>query len=171
MRSEQEIEKRIQKLTNRYVQNHVKENLNKSPGNCVYSQLYENDEYTQSESYDVAYSKTKSTTLLVVNSVDSSYICTYGENGNRWNGIICDENVCKKCKKFLSKSISKQDMEQLMNDDDYLNENHRDIVELRWALGEKPQPELSFISLLMISIYSMFVKMLSVVSSIGKLIK
>jgi hypothetical protein len=57
-----------------------------------------------------------------------------------WPGDVCDDDVAKRCKWFKPKKSAKEAHDEFMEllvDDEWVYENHRDVAALQWVLDNK----------------------------------
>lgn len=153
MKTQPEIEKRLEKLRARYRRKYVQDNAGRHHQNCVHN--YEHKpagKFKYSKSHDVAMSPRKQTTLVVLNEDQPVRICTYGSQGPRadeWNGDVCDgDEKSSECPWFRASQTEEEagaEFDELMKDVEYVFDNYRDVAALQWVLDvrgpEEVQPE------------------------------
>jgi hypothetical protein len=157
MKTQSEIEKRLEKLRARYRRKYVQDNSGRHHQNCVHN--YEHKpagKFKYSKSHDVALSPRKQTTLLVLNEDQPVRICTYGSQGPQagsWNGDVCDnDEKSSACPYFAASQTEEEagaEFDELMKDVEYVFDNYRDVAALQWVLdvrgpgeAEPPPPSL-----------------------------
>lgn len=139
MKTEPEIEKRLQKLRSRYKRKWVHEKAGRKHRNCVHN--YEHSpagQFKYSKSHDVDLAPRKQVTLMVIQPEAPVTICTYDSKSKDWNGDICDTDEkaaeCPWFKPALSEAAAEAEFEELLADDEFVFENYRDVATLQWVL-------------------------------------
>jgi len=139
MKTQSEIEKRLQKLRKRYRQKYVQERVGRRHQNCVHN--YEHaprGEFKYSRSHDVELAPRRQTTLLVVQPDQPVRICTYGSTGKDWNGDVCDtDEKASGCPWFKASRLEDEvgaEFDSLMSDVEFVFDNYRDVATLQWVL-------------------------------------
>lgn len=147
MKTQSEIEKRLQKLRKRYRQKYVQERIGRHHANCVYN--YEHSprgQFKYSRSVDVDLAPRKQTTLMVIQPEQSVRICTYGSTSKDWNGDLCDTDEkaagCPWFKARCSEDEVGAEFDQLMSDVEFVFENYRDMATLQWVLDIRSPDEV-----------------------------
>ena len=144
MKTHEEIEKRLSSLYHKYENLYVKENLRASPDNCVHN-LTHNPVALIPRPADLELNRAprKQTTLVVLDGPARPIrICTYGsEDVENWNGDICDTvehaSQCPVFRAVESELELRKQFQALMQDDDYVFENYKDITALQWMTGHR----------------------------------
>jgi hypothetical protein len=139
MKTQSEIEKRLQKLRRRYRQKYVQERTGRHHENCVHN--YEHaprGEFKYSRSVDVDLAPRKQTTLMVIQPEQPVRICTYGSTGNDWNGDVCDsDEKSSGCPWFKAKRTVDEvgpEFDAMMSDVEFVFDAYRDMATLQWVL-------------------------------------
>jgi hypothetical protein len=149
MKSESEINKRLDKLYARGTTEYVRLRCGKLPHNCVFNQEHTDQSHDVhgvnfdnfSDRFDLVPNVRN---LTLVNDPKSTKIrlCLYGsENPGEWNGDICDdESVSRKCGKFISiteEQEAKNEFYSVLLDDQYVKKNLPEIAALQWVTGRR----------------------------------
>jgi hypothetical protein len=140
MKTQEDIQKRLDKLYSRYLQRYVAISQLRKQCSCKWyteaNSLNRVDDIPPME-YDIA--PCKSSTLLIVQTDLPVGVCTFGSDKPlEWNGDLCDdEYIMKSCKNFsprISINEATEEFNNLMCDDEYVIENYKDIAALQWVL-------------------------------------
>lgn len=161
MKTQDEIQKRLEKLRARYCAKHCSMVLSKKPSNCVYAYKHMPRPRQQSTPIEYEIAPREVTSLVIIQPDSPIDLCTYGsDKPETWNGDICDDNVACQCRFFKSKideSNAINDFDKLMADDAYVLEHYKDIAALQWVLNERVyKTRLSLFSRLKIWILNKF---------------
>lgn len=142
MKSKSDVLKRLKKLRVRYAKSYIKCSRKREHRNCVYNLKQEPLQYDASQvELDLAPCYTE---IIIASGPEdiSTYYCAYGINDpENWSGMICDKDeIAESCKWFAPKATARQAREeflQLMEDDEYVYENYRDVAILQWILEDR----------------------------------
>lgn len=142
MKTQPEIEKRLEKLRARYRRKYVQDNSGRHHQNCVHNYEHKpTGKFKYSKSHDVAMSPRKQTTLLVLHEDQPVRICMYGSQGpaaKDWNGDVCDNDGKSDGCPWFQASQTEEDagaeFDELMKDVEYVFDNYRDVAALQWVL-------------------------------------
>lgn len=147
MKTQSEIEKRLQKLRSRYRRKYVQDRTGRRHQNCVHN--YEHKpagKFKYSKSHDVDLAPRKQTTLLVIQEDQPVRICMYGSHGKDWNGDICDADEkaagCPWFKAKLSEDEVGAEFDELTSDVEWVFDNYRDMATLQWVLDVRSPDEV-----------------------------
>jgi hypothetical protein len=82
------------------------------------------------------------TSLVVIQPDQKIRLCMYGsENPSEWPGNVCDTvETARECKLFqprVSEKDAVKEFNDLMADDAWVYEHHKDIAALQWVLEER----------------------------------
>lgn len=147
MKTQFEIEKRLQKLRRRYRQKYVQERTGRHHENCVHNYVHApRGQFKYSRSADVDMAPRKQTTLLVIQPEQSIRICTYGSTGKDWNGDVCDSDEkssgCPWFKPARSEDEVGEEFDAVLSDVEFVFENYRDMATLQWVLDVRSPDEV-----------------------------
>ena len=144
MKTLNQIETRLTKITNRYKRKYIEEHSSKTPNNCVYNHIHfpRESSYLRTSPKETGISPRKITTLVVFQEPQAIRICTYGSSDVKtWNGNICDsETVSKPCA-FFKCHKSFQDLEaefkENIKNDKYVAKHYKDLATLQWVSSRR----------------------------------
>jgi hypothetical protein len=147
MKTQSEIEKRLQKLRKRYRQKYVQERIGRHHENCVHNYVHApRGQFKYSRSHDVELAPRKQTTLMVIQPEQSIRICTYGSAGKEWNGDVCDSDDkssdCPWFKAARSEEEVGAEFDAVLADVEFVFENFRDMATLQWVLDVRSPDEV-----------------------------
>jgi len=145
VKSELVVRKRIQRLRERYVRRHIVASQERRHRNCAFNQEYlpRKLPYSQSDlPTELDLAPRKITTLLVIQDEKPSHLCMYGsDDPAKWPGDICDsDSTSSRCPMFVprtSAAEARKEIEELLRNDAYVLENHRDLAALQWVTGTR----------------------------------
>lgn len=138
----EETQKRLIKLTNRYRDLYVKNHTDKLPCNCVHNYLHSPKPLPFSNSIENQHVPNRSIQLVVIQEEKPVRICTYGsEKPTVWNGDICDsEAISQECPYFTpikERSELIQEYDSHLEDDKHVLEHYPDVAALQWVLNDR----------------------------------
>lgn len=147
MKTQSEIEKRLQKLRKRYRLKYVQERTGRHHENCVHNYVHApRGQFKYSRSTDAELAPRKQTTLLVIQPDQSIRICTYGSTGKDWNGDVCDSDDkssdCPWFKAARSEEEVGAEFDAMLSDVEFVFENFRDMATLQWVLDVRSPDEI-----------------------------
>lgn len=101
-----------------------------------------NGQSAETVSTAVELSPRQNRTLVVIQEDRPIRLCMYGaDDASRWPGNVCDsDDVARSCPMFkarLSVGEAKDEFAHLIEDDEYVFNNYRDVATLQWVLGER----------------------------------
>ena len=140
MKTQEDIQKRLEKLYSRYLQRYIITSQARKQCNCKWrtesESLNKNSDELPMEQW---IAPCKSSTIILAHNDSPVGVCTFGSDiPSEWNGDICDnEFMVKSCKNFTAKVSADEATEEfndLMQNDEYVIENYKDIAALQWAL-------------------------------------
>lgn len=142
MKNQRSVLNRAKKLRLRYLKQHVGESQARRHRNCQYN--LEHSPESQGRSPDVVeltLAPREVITTLTVPDSGPAFLCMYGSESGDWAGDVCDDDdVARRCKWFKPrKSLEDARVEfmELLADDEWVYENHRDMAALQWVLGDR----------------------------------
>lgn len=148
MRSEKEIQARIEEAFFEEVTRRVDEVGERVPHKCVHNYRHPLDaRKVTEEGFNPLYNRVSSEKSLPV--LQTVGLCLLGsENPSEWSGTICDEPIdAKRCPLFTP-SKSKEDVlaevKTQVADEVWLKANMPEVYALMWALEEITVPKLSW---------------------------
>ena len=142
MKSKGTITKRVRKLRLRYAKKHVKASQARRHGNCRHN--FEHAASLEGRDPDVvelALAPREVVTTLVVRDDEVVHLCMYGaDDPMNWPGDVCDsDEVAGRCEHFEPRESAEEARDgfmELLADDEWVYENHRDLAALQWALDD-----------------------------------
>lgn len=143
MKTQAQIESRLRKLRFRYLRKFLVESQKRVHRNCVFNSIELPANHIRKTEYtNVKISPRKQITLLVIQPDKPVSYCTFNSpNNHEWNGIICDnDSISEKCKYFkpiVSLQESRKSFDLLIENDEYVLNNFKDVASLQWILEER----------------------------------
>ena len=153
MKSQGAISKRTRKLRLRYAKKHIRASQARCYGNCRHNLEHApSAEGRNPDVVELALAPREVTTTLILRDDRVVHICMYGaEDPANWLGDVCDsDDVADRCKWFVPRKSAKDAHEEFMEllaDEEWVYENHRDLAALQWALDGKRKVSRRFLSL------------------------
>lgn len=145
MKSASVVQKRAQRLRERYLRKHVMRSQERRHPNCVHNQEHVPNKlpYSRSDSStELDLAPRNVTTLVVIQDRDRPIrLCTFGcGDPATWDRDICDsDDVSSGCKEFKARIGADEAYDEfmaLLEDDKYVYEHFRDLAALQWVLGD-----------------------------------
>jgi hypothetical protein len=151
VKSESVVQRRVQRLRDRYLRRHVLLSQERRHRNCVHNQEHAPSKlpYSRSElSTELDLAPRKVTTLLVIKDDQPVRICTLGLcAGNStagsvgWDRDVCDsDSISATCGMFKARTGADEaydEFMELLKDDKFVYENYRDLAALQWVLEDR----------------------------------
>jgi hypothetical protein len=161
VKPESVVQRRIQRLRERYLRKHVLRSQERRHLNCVYNREHVPSHLPYSRSdlsteLDLAPRQVK--TLVVIQDRDRPIrLCTYGcGNPASWDRDVCDRDdisaTCGEFKARLGADEAYDEFMALLEDDKYVYENFRDLAALQWVLEDR-RPRLPWYARLWRSVF------------------
>ncbi len=146
MKSESVVQRRAQRLRDRYLRRHVLLSQERRHRNCVYNQEHVPNKlpYSSSDlSTELDLAPRQVRTLVVIQDRDRPVrLCTYGcGDPANWDRDVCDDDgisaTCGEFKARLGADEAYDEFMALLEDDKYVYENFRDLAALQWVLEDR----------------------------------
>jgi len=142
VKSQEEIQRRLEKLRLRYLKRHCAAAMGRRPHNCTFNHEHTPTQRKPDVPTEMELAPRMTTSLVVIQPDSPVRLCMYGsEDPAAWNGDICDrDDMARQCKWFQPRVTEQQAIDEfgaLMADDDYVYENHKDVAALQWVLDER----------------------------------
>lgn len=151
MKSESVVQRRAQRLRDRYLRRHVLLSQERLHRNCVYNQEHVPNGLPYSRSdlmTELDLAPRKVTTLLVIQEDRPVRICTWGLRAGKeavdsvnWDRDVCDsDSVSASCSMFearIGADEAYDEFMELLKDDKFVYENYRDLAALQWVLEDR----------------------------------
>lgn len=143
MRSREDTEHRLKKLTDRYKNKFVSERLKRKHTNCSHNYLHVPDQKgVSTKSWESSLAPRKQVTLVVIQPESPIGICLFGSNKpNLWNGDVCDDDsVSESCPNYdplNSKEALEQEFDDNLKNDEWTLSTYPDIAALQWVLNTR----------------------------------
>jgi len=145
VKTQEEIEKRLRKLRERYARKYVDASQQRAHANCVFNHRHDpppSSTAAAPRDEDLPMVPRRHVTLVVLRDDSAVHLCMYGaEDPARWAGDVCDDDAtarsCKLFKPSVDMDQAKSEFLDLMADDEYVFDNYRDVATLQWVLGER----------------------------------
>lgn len=131
--TESQIRKQIRQISFRIFQKEAEKKLKVVPGNCKY-----NHRQMINKKTNLVSDPDEATLGICVRSCvqDGTF------KSAKWDGRICDkvEDMCEFYEPRFTKEQIKEEVEAKLSDLDVVASKHKDLVALRWVLGEAEKP-------------------------------
>jgi len=142
MKSADEIRKRLEKIRMRCLRQYCSDVLSKKPRNCMFNLEHVPRPQKSRIPTEMEMVPRTVSTLVVVEPATPVRLCMYGSTKpDLWNGDLCeDDKTAQACPYFTAKVTEEQataEFNELMSQDDYVLEHHKDMAALQWVLGER----------------------------------
>jgi hypothetical protein len=145
MRSQEDVEHRLRKLTDRYRAKLVASFQRKAHRNCLYNQLHTptpRSKADSSKAWESSLAPRHQVTLIVIQPDRPIGICMHGsERADTWNGDTCDDDetaeACPKFRAIQTREGAEAEFSERLKDDEHVLAEYPDIAALQWALDAR----------------------------------
>ena len=143
MKTRSDIENRLKSLRVKYAKRYVKKSQERLHTNCSYNMVHApRTAYKSDKTVDLPMVPKRQVTLVVVQPDAPVRLCMYGcEDPSTWSGNVCDDDsVSRSCPMFKplqSLQSARAEYMEKLSDDEWVFDNHKDMVALQWALSDR----------------------------------
>lgn len=145
VKSQSEIQKRLKKLKFRYLKNYLKRSQDLTFENCIYGFLHQPSPIPQKPKVQTSSTLVpkRQVTLVILDNQEEgpAPLCMYGsDNPESWPGEACLGDRAATCPMFkprLALEDARDEFIGLLEDDEYVYDNMKDIAALQWAINER----------------------------------
>lgn len=145
MKSQSDVQKRLKKLKIRYLKNYLKISQDHIFSNCVYGNLHQPSSIPQKPKNFISNTLVPShqVTLVILDNQKEGPVplCMYGsEDPSSWSGEACLGDKATTCPLFKPRFAledAKNEFINLLEDDEYVYNNMKDVATLQWVINER----------------------------------